>query len=863
MTRGTGLLIIAGWSVAAGISIWLAATRLSVDTDTANMIASELPFRRAYDEYRRRFPLQSDSLVVVIDAQTPEQSEQAATALGHALREQKKLFSDVDVPGTGEFFDKNGFLYLSEPELQDLSNRLVEGQPFLGLLQRDPSLRGFADTLRQVVTAPPENTVSGLAPVLNEFSNAIDAELAGTSYQVSWQRMLAGDNPKLTSTRRFVLALPILDVTDLFAAARPIAAIRQTAARLALTPTNGVRIRITGDAALSYEEFQSALEGTKLSNVLAIVVVTILLAYGLRSAWLTLASFAALLLGLTVTGGFAALAVGRLNLISLAFAVLYIGLSVDYAINFCLRYRECLSGQSDKSTALRAATAAVAPPLVMCAMTTCIGFYAFLPTDFAGVAQLGLISGTGMLINLAVTLTLLPALLELMPAPTAREATLLLPAWFRSLPYRLAVPVRWTTIVVGALAVTLLPRLTFDRNPLNLRNPASESVATIRDLQAASDQPVMGITILVPSAEAAKEKVEALSHVPEVGQVISAADFAPEITDGKLAILDDLSLLIAPELLPAHSSKPLRPEDTISAIEGLAAELTEFAARNVTPDGAAAARLAERINRLKISLDDSDGVNQARRLTSLQVRLLATLPLNLQRLKLALEPNESNDRPVPAEITSRWVTADGVQRIAVFPRKPISDNQELRRFVEAVEKIAPAATDEPVLSLRAGDTVVRAFIQAMALAAVGMLLVVVGLLRRLAPTILVTVPLVLAGVLTGATMVVLGVPFNFANVLALPLLMGVGVDFGVLIVQRMYQGGGTLTDPLRTSTGRAVLFSGLATTCGIGNLAFSTHPGTASMGLVLAIGLAYSVVCTLLVLPAFSPIAGRPAGDLT
>jgi hopanoid biosynthesis associated RND transporter like protein HpnN len=858
--RLPGPLVIALWLAAAAVSVWLAATHLTVNTDTADMIAAELPFRKAYDTYRRQFPLQAESLVVVIDGQTPEAAERAAIALGDALRQQPAQFSDIDVPGTGPFFDRNGFLYLSESELQDLSNRLVEGQPFLGLLQRDPSLRGFAETLRQVVNAPPGNAVSGLAPVLNEFSSAIDAELRGAAYQVSWQKMLAGDSPNLISARRFVLALPTLDPTDLFAAAKPIAAIRQTATRLGLTPGQGVRIRITGDVALSFEEFQSALEGTKISNVLAIIIVTALLAYGLRSVWLTLASLLALLVGLAVTAGFAAIAVGQLNLISLAFAVLYIGLSVDYAINYCLRYRECLVEKPDKPPALRDATRAVAPPLLMCALTTCIGFYAFLPTDFAGVAQLGLISGTGMLINLAVTLTLLPALLERVPMPSAREDTLLLPAWYRQLPYRLSTPVRVTTILLAAGALTLLPRLSFDRNPLNLRDARSESVATIRDLMTASEQPVMGITILAPDAGAAKTMVEQLRHLPEAGQVISAADFVPEVTDAKLAILDELSLLVAPELQPAQASTPASPRDTNEALRRLESELRRFAARNPKPDGGAATRLAEGIGKLENVAATGKDADPAQRLSSLQSRLLATLPQNLKRLNLALESRDPGAAlEVPKEISSRWVTPAGVQRIAVFPRKPIANNQELRRFVESVERIAPAATDEPVMSLRAGDTVVKAFLQAMTLAAIGMLVVVVVLLRRTAAVILVTLPLLLAGVLTGATMVVLNVPFNFANVLALPLLMGVGVDFGVLIVQRMYQHHGLPVDPLQTSTGRAVLFSGLATTCGIGNLVFSTHPGTASMGLVLTIGLAYSVVCTLLVLPAFSAIVRTSA----
>ena len=231
-------------------------------------------------------------------------------------------------------------------------------------------------------------------------------------------------------------------------------------------------------------------------------------------------------------------------------------------------------------------------------------------------------------------------------------------------------------------------------------------------------------------------------------------------------------------------------------------------------------------------------------------------------LATSLEAGEITRDDLPADLVKQWVSTDGHYRVTVFPRENLNDQAAMRRFVTAVHTVAPDAIGFPVIYLEAGDAVVKAFKQAFLMALVAVTVLLLILLRPKADTILVLTPLLLAGVLTGAASVVLDIPFNFANVIALPLLLGVGVDSGIHMVHRMRAAPPASGQMLETSTARAVLYSSLTTICSFGNLAVSPHRGMASMGALLTIGIGFTLLCTLVVLPALM-VTGKqtPGGD--
>lgn len=833
---------------------------LRINTDTANMIDARLPFRQSWEQYRREFSFNIDSLLLVIDASGPEEAERIADEIATALEAMPDRFEQVYRPGGGEFFERNALLYLNLPDLEALAERLIAVQPLLGRLSRDPSVDIFADTLTRALTESDGGFDTELWPVLNELDLVLDAALEERPYRMSWQRLLGPDDAERNVGRSYVHLKPRLDFGDLLAAEPAIAAVRDVVAGLDPMQSDGVRVRITGDAALAYEELLSAMRGAQIAGFLALIMVTGVLVIGLGSVWLVIASLLTLVVGLIATAGFATIAIGHLNLISIAFAVLYIGLGVDYAIHICLRYRELLGRDLPKAIAIRDALKSVGGSLLICTLTTATAFYVFLPTAFSGVAELGLISGTGMFINLILSMILLPAFLGLLPSPKpwhrGRQDGVF--ARLLDFPRRHFVLIGGGALLLALAASFLLPQVRFDRNTLNLRDPDSESVATIRELMAESETSPMSIDMLVVDPPAWHQERTELLELSVVENITGLSDFIPDIDDEKLFILDELSLTFGPDLVARSAEEVVRVTETMESLEELRAALAQFEDKSEDETGVAAtgrtdevaAKLGQYLQHLRT---DADPVLRTR-LEQLQNSLLVNLPRSLVRLKRALEPE--TDGVLPAELKNRWISDSGIERINIQPAEDIDQGDALRRFVETVRSVVPNATGEPVLMLLAGDAVVKAFTQAFSWALVLITGLLLFLLRNVVATLFVITPLILTAALSLASLVLLDAPLNFANVIALPLLFGIGVDNGIHMVQRVRQGHHTEENPLRTSTARAIFFSALTTMCGFGNLLISPHPGTASMGLLLTIGTVLTLFSTLIVLPAL--LAARP-----
>ena len=400
----------------AGILVY-AGQNLGIHGDTESLFSPDLPFKQREHRYLEVFPAQNDNLFIVVDAATPERAGEAAAALAARMAAMPERFHDVYLPGGGEFFERHAFLYLKTEELETLADQLAEVQPYVAELARDGSLRGLASMTARGVRAVREGDVGGerLASIFDRMDEAVRARLEDRHYELSWAEVLASADFPGDPRRRFLLAQPVLDRNDFLPGKRAILEVRRVAEELGLEPENGVSVRITGDVALSYEEMEVVRGQAASSAIGSIVLVALLLVHSLRSVRLFLATLLLLLVGLVWTAGFAAVAVGHLNLISSSFAVLFIGLGVDFGIHLCLRYNELLSQTRSHTRALRGAAYDVGTSIVLGGATTAIGFLAFIGTGFVGVAELGVISAGGLVVSVLLTFTLLPALMSLKP----------------------------------------------------------------------------------------------------------------------------------------------------------------------------------------------------------------------------------------------------------------------------------------------------------------------------------------------------------------------------------------------------------------------------------------------------------------
>lgn len=818
------------------------AQNIAVDTSTGDMLSEELDFRKFNKEMDEAFPEVSEGLLVVIDADTFDQADAAAIQLSNEMRAQPALYGDIyDLAGE-PYFRKNGLLYLDVDALYDLSDQLAEAQPFLASLWKDPTLTGLLGLLEKAIEQRDPDGASGveITPFLENINRIATAQLANQPAQLSWRALMQGDadgeNRTETQNRRFLLVHPSLDFGSLHPASDAMDGIRNLVERLNLIPEAGIRVRLSGSAALEQEELESVEEGMGLAGVLSFVLVMGLLIAGLRQAWLVFSCLATLIVGLIGTAAFAIAALGALNLISVAFAVLFIGLSVDFGIHYTLRYVEQATEQNKGAVSLGRASRSVGRALSLSALAAAIAFYSFLPTAYDGLAELGLIAGTGMFVALFANLTLLPALLVLRPVTQRSRSQILnvrtqTPSLFTAFINRNRKAVIFSFLGAGALALLAIPLVEFDFDPLNLKNRQTESMSTLIDLMNDPRTSPYSIEVLTKDLQAADDLATKLGNLNQVKSAETVLDFIPQDQEEKLDVIASMSLFLAPafsdEWASSRSVTPAR-EALVQFIEVLRANPSLPA----PPD--MAAQLTE-ISGLQGGAEE------------LEDRLLVHLPAQLHLLKQSLEAAPVSLDDLPEGLRTRKIAKDGRVIVDVYPAADVTDRQQLIEFVEAVRSVAPRAIGAPVVILEAGKAILGAFYQAGLISVCLIACMLYVVLRRVRDIALVFAPLLLAGIFTLAASGVFGLAFNFANVIVLPLLFGLGVAGGIHLVLRNRVDGDTADT---STTPRAVLFSALTTMGSFGSIALSSHPGTASMGLLLTITITLTLICTLVFLPA-------------
>lgn len=842
--RAPALVVVLSVAL-AGVALWLSVTGLGINTSTSDMISPDAPFMNNYRAVKGRFPDRIDNITILIEADTPDRARDAAERLAEALRGDPAMFPHVFEPGGGAFFARNGLLYLDREALLDLFDSLADASPLLQRLTADTSLRGLFAVVGLGVAdaAAGQRTLDDLDWLLGRMAGAIDGTLDRAPAQLSWQEILYGQEAEAMDRRALIVVRPnVLDYDTLLPGSTALARIRELARATGLTPDNGVRVLLTGGPALKYDELATVQRGMAFVGVLSLVLISVILWWALGSLRLVVVALVTLLVGLAWTAGFAALAVGHLNLISVAFAVLFVSLAIDFSIHLCLAAREAAADGSAPAVAVRNATALVGGSLGLCAVSTAIGFYAFLPTDYRGVSELGLIAGTGMLLGLLANLTVLPALLTLWPGRPGRETGPVGVALPRVGRIDRRVVLAAAAVVAGGAALAL-PGSRFDINPLDLQDPRSESVRAIHVLTADGNTDLWSAAAVAPDSESAVVRAARLEALAEVDHVVSLPALVPPDQADRLDIISDIAFALEPDPF-AVAYDPPSMADQRSAITALAGLLDT--ARETAPFPAGAAAMVAALDRLATASETD--------LAAVEMALVGGLPGRLAALDEALRPEMFDIEDLPAELIARYRGPGGVYRLDIYPAQDIvSDNAALERFVAAIRTVDPNVTDDPVLVLEAGQVVIGAFTQALlsALAVVAALLYAVT--RRLRDVAVILAPLCLAALVTGALARLTGIGFNFANIIVLPLLFGIGVDSAIHLAHRLKR------HPERrvfeTSTGRAVLFSALTTMAGFGSLALSQHPGTASMGLLLLIGVAVFAASTLLLIPA---LVARP-----
>jgi uncharacterized protein len=827
-----------------------AAKHFAINTDINTLISPDLPWRQREIAFERAFPQHLHSILVVVDAPTPELTSQATTALADRLAQNKDVFKSIAQPGGGEFFRRNGLLFLPVEETEKVAGQLTQAEPLIAQLATDPSLRGLIEVLQMGLTGVEleKITLDGMLRPLTMTADAVEGVLSKKPVNFSWHELLNPSKPDdpVNTKRKFIDIQPKLDFTALEPGKEATDAIRKAAADLRLAEDYGARVRLTGPVPIADEEFATVQEGMLVNSLATVVIVLGILWLALKSAKIITAVFINLLIGLAITAALGFLIVGPLNLISIAFAVLFVGLGVDFGIQFSVRYRTDRYDVDDLRLALTHAAKYAGAPLTLAAAAVAAGFLSFLPTDYRGVSELGQIAGLGMLVAYFTSITVLPALLKVFNPPGEPEPlgfSFLAPVDRFMENHRVAIIVGVALVSLGGLP--LLYYLQFDFNPINLRSPHVESIATFLDLRRDPMTGANAISVLAPNLEATKPIQERLARLPEVSQVRTLTYFVPSDQDKKLAAIAAARDKILPSFQADAAQKPPTDEENITSLNEAVTSLNEAAAKQPNGQGGAAAK------RLAADLDKLAKGTPELRQQAAEV-FLRPLRTAMDDLKDLLQAHPVTLKDVPEEIAELWVTKDGRARVEVLPKGDPNDNETLRRFARAVRTAEPQATGGPISILESGDTIVRAFFEAGGWALISIAILLWLVLRRFGDVLLTIVPLLLAGVVTLELCVVFGMALNFANIIALPLLLGIGVAFKIYYIMAWRAGQ---TGLLQSSLTRAVFYSALTTATAFGSLWLSSHPGTSSMGKLLAL----SLLTTLAAAVLFQPVLmGKP-----
>ncbi len=682
-------------------------------------------------------------------------------------------------------------------------------------------------------------------PALRQFDATLRSAASGLPQALSWQLLLAGKLAGLAGPNRIVLIQPKLNYGAVQPGGVATALVRQAAAAQEFIRDGQAHVSLTGAVPLADEEFSSAAQGALTGLAVSFGLVVLWLFLGLRSWRLILPVICTLLLGLIATTGFAALAVGTLNLISVGFAILFVGIAVDFSIQFSVRFREQRLSEADLRAALSATGHRVGRQVLTAGCAASAGFLAFVPTSFRGVAELGLIAGAGMLIALVCTLTFLPAMLALCrPAADTQEVGIAALAPLDRVIARARLPILAASaclFLAGAVSVFFLR---FDSNTLHTKQQNTEAMRTLMRL---FDSPVTNpftIDIVRPSVAQAAGLAAPVSRLALVDHVVGLQSFVPTDQPAKLAAIADAAGLLAP-VLGSGSRAP--PVDAAAIRQAMALCLAQLqpAAAKLPPDDPLRAIVAD-LQALKSAPDNV--------LLAANASLVRFLPQQLDRLRTALGARAVTEADVPPQIRRDYVQPDGAARLQVVPRASVADSRVLRRFVDEVRGVAPDAGGAAVTIIATADTILDAFRRAAIGAVIAIFVILLAALRRRVDALLVIAPLLLSSALTVLAMRAGSMALNYANIIALPLLLGVGVSFNIYFVMNWRAGA---VPRLASATTRAVIFSALTTGTAFGSLAVSAHPGSASMGALLLISLACTLAGSLVFVPALLSVPPR------
>ncbi|MCM0082520.1 MMPL family transporter [Geomonas sp. Red32] len=855
--------------VLSAISLVYTSQRMEFLTGRDDLMPKNTSFNRDYQAYRAEFGDPED-IVAVIESQDAEKAGAFGQKLFDALSADKEHFAQIFYPYALPFFRDNGLLFMPLSDIKELHRNIALATPALKELSKSPSVQTLFTYMTRTMDAYAAGDNSKLPEIvfmLDKLGTGFSTFGAAGGAPPSIEGMFMSQDSAFAKAgkQQILTALPVRKMTGFVPAQAAIAKVRAEVAKLQKLPEfKGVSVGLTGSPVLENEEMTTSQRDISIATVVSLALTVVLLLLAFRGVLNVFAAMISLLVAISLSFGFATGAVGHLNILSMVFAIMLIGIGIEYGIQLVLRYQEELRLGQNELDAIGTGLERNAWAIVMAAATVAAAFLTFVFTDFRGIAELGIIAAGGVAICVAVTFTVLPAMLVLLARwrKPRRVAPVEAAPRFSRLSMLLFGHPRFViaaTALLCAASLYPLSRISFDYNLMNLQAKGLQSVTYAYKLMSSKENAGYFAVVTANNPAEAAEKTRKLEALPTVDHVVSINTFVPDQQPEKLAELAAIRQeldQVKPQTYEPELSLMELPrvfEDFRNAVVKVKAKLEKERRPEAKPVG----KFLTVLDTFFAKLDKERDKNAVGMLQDFQGGMFAELPQKIALLKQSLNAHPIADKDIPADLRARFVGKTGKLMLQVAPKNEIFDLKPLKAFLDDVRRIEPHATGEPVMVYESmtimRDAYRMAFIYAF-VAIVGILLIA---FRSIKFALIGLVPLVVGILFMVAGMWIFGISFNSANIIVMPLVLGIAVDSGIYIINRFRREDESAATVITSSTGVGVLLNTLTIMASFGALMVAHHQGVFSIGAVMSLGMVACQIAFMITLPAVLELAGK------
>ena len=863
------IVVIIASLLTASLSVWFAVEKLSFKNDRGDLVANNLDYVEAYEKYRQEFE-DFDGMMVVISGQDPERMKEFSDFLVAKIKLHSQSFSTVFHKVDTEYFREKGLLYLKKSELVDLVIKINSHKNFLRKINRSPGLNELMESINaEISTGMVSSILTGFLE--NEYSQrdkdetgdlsfliALEKQMllylqGKESYRSPWISFLTGGKKSLNEEGYLVSANERL-MFILLAHNENNKEDRSTLNSINLlrklikkthTEFPEIEVGLTGEDVIAADEMAITQVDVRNASQIALFGVTLLFIIAYRGVIKPLFAVLSLVIALCWSVGWATLVVGHLNILTIVFTTILIGLGIDFGIHILERYKEERMSGSNALNALQKTVQGTGRGNFAGAVTTALAFGGMVFTDFIGIVELGKISSGGIFFCMISMILVLPAFISLeekiRKPKYAQERFEYRASWlelcFKS--HRLVIFVAMFLIVLSLFS---LRAVKFDYNLLNLQAHGTEAVKYEMKVIEQAGRSAWSVAILTDSLEETIKKHHALEKLSAVGNVESIVSLLPENQKEKIEYIKELRPFLRDLTVKAEVSQVSQP----SLIKTMKKIRFKLQGKEDKGEVAEARKLSQVF--LDVSEEQSVEITE-KRLNKFSEYLFADYRDKVADLKMNIDVSPVSVAEIPKSLRKRYVSQNGVYLITVYPSVDVWNIDQREEFLRQLRQVDPSATGNAIHMFESTRLMRDGYVQGGLYALVAIFIYILISFGNVRTTLIVLLPVVVGSIWTVGIMGLLGIAFNLANLVILPLIIGVGVVNGIHIVHRYREETDKSINILSKSTGRGVVLSSLTTMIGFGSLMVADYQGVYSLGLILTLGVGCCLLASITVLP--------------